>query len=218
MQAPGGPEEDPSNGFTQGGWAMSYVDEAARKVTDDIMAGEFDMLLGRRTYDIFASYWPHQGNLIAKAFNKATQYVVTRRADGLDWKASKRIDERRRRARAAQGIGRPGAARQGQWPIAPDAERGQPRRRIPPLGLSRGARHRKAAVRERRPATDSVPGCSGEHANGRPLQHLQVSQPRSKRIDCRSSRPCIGAGRPSCVQASPYGTDAGPRALASAPD
>lgn len=91
MQGPGGREEDPSNGFTQGGWAMPFVDEAARKVIDEIMAGEFDMLLGRRTYDIFANYWPHQNNTIAKAFNKATKYVVTHRPDGLDWTVSKRI-------------------------------------------------------------------------------------------------------------------------------
>lgn len=91
MQGPGGPEEDPSNGFTQGGWAMRFVDEASVKVIDEIMAGEFDMLLGRRTYDIFANYWPHQNNTIGKAFNKATKYVVTHRPDGLDWKLSKAI-------------------------------------------------------------------------------------------------------------------------------
>ena len=91
MQGPGGPEEDPRNGFTQGGWAMPFVDDAAGQVIDEIMAGEFDMLLGRRTYDIFAGYWPHQDNSIAKSFNKATKYVVTRNPDRLDWKTSKRI-------------------------------------------------------------------------------------------------------------------------------
>ena len=91
MQAPGGPEEDPSGGFTHGGWAMPFVDEAARRVIDRIMAGEFDLLLGRRTYDIFAGYWPHQDNAVAKAFNKATKYVVTRSPERLDWKISKRI-------------------------------------------------------------------------------------------------------------------------------
>jgi dihydrofolate reductase len=93
MQAPGGPEEDPSNGFTHGGWAMPLVDEDARKVIGQTIAGEFDMLLGRRTYDIFAGYWPNQGdNPIAKAFNKATKYVVTRSQGRLDWKKSQRID------------------------------------------------------------------------------------------------------------------------------
>src|SRR5262245_36486873 len=88
MQAPGGPEEDPSNGFTHGGWAMPSVDEAAQQIIGETIAGEFDMLLGRRTYEIFAGYWPKQGadNPIARAFNKATKYVVTRSLDRLDWK------------------------------------------------------------------------------------------------------------------------------------
>jgi dihydrofolate reductase len=92
MQAPGGPEEDPSNGFTHGGWAMPFVDDAARQVIDETITGKFDMLLGRRTYDIFAAYWPHQGdNPIAKAFNKATKYVVTHRPGQLGWKTSQPI-------------------------------------------------------------------------------------------------------------------------------
>jgi dihydrofolate reductase len=92
MQAPGGPEEDPSNGFTHGGWAMPFVDDAARKVIDETITGKFDMLLGRRTYDIFAAYWPHQGdNPIAKAFNKARKYVVTHRPGQLGWKTSQPI-------------------------------------------------------------------------------------------------------------------------------
>jgi dihydrofolate reductase len=93
MQAPGGPEEDPSNGFTHGGWAMPFVDDAAEKVIGETIAGEFDMLLGRRTYEIFAGYWPNHGdNPIGKAFNNATKYVVTRSLDRLDWKKSQRID------------------------------------------------------------------------------------------------------------------------------
>lgn len=86
MQAPGGPEEDPRGGFTQGGWAMRFSDEAGSEALDEIMSGEFDMLLGRRTYEIFAAYWPHAGdNPIAKAFNKATKFVVTRSLDRFDW-------------------------------------------------------------------------------------------------------------------------------------
>jgi dihydrofolate reductase len=94
MQAPGGPEEDPSNGFTHGGWAMPFVDDALSEVVGETIAGEFDMLLGRRTYQIFAAYWPHQGdNPIAKAFNKATKYVVTNSLDQLDWENSQRLDD-----------------------------------------------------------------------------------------------------------------------------
>ena len=93
MQAPGGREEDPSNGFTHGGWAMPFVDDAAHQVIGEIIAGEFDMLLGRRTYDIFAGYWPNQGDHpIAKAFNKATKYVVTRSLERFDWEKSQCIN------------------------------------------------------------------------------------------------------------------------------
>jgi len=91
MQGPGGPEEDPRNGFTHGGWAMPFGDDALMQVIDETIAAKFDMLLGRWTYQLFASYWPHQKNSIAKAFNKATKYVVSRGLDRLDWVTSKRI-------------------------------------------------------------------------------------------------------------------------------
>jgi len=93
MQAPGGPEEDPRNGFTHGGWAMPFLDDALSQAIGETIAGEFDMLLGRRTYGIFAAYWPNEGddNPIAKAFNKATKYVVTRSLDHLDWETSLHI-------------------------------------------------------------------------------------------------------------------------------
>jgi dihydrofolate reductase len=92
MQAPGGPEEDPSNGFTHGGWSQPFGDDVLDHVISETIAGEFDMLLGRRTYEIFAAYWPNQGdNPIGKAFNKATKYVVTRHLDHLDWAHAQRI-------------------------------------------------------------------------------------------------------------------------------
>jgi dihydrofolate reductase len=58
MQSPGGPEEDPRNGFTHGGWAMLFTDDAGYEAVCETVAGEFDMLLGRRTYETFASHWP----------------------------------------------------------------------------------------------------------------------------------------------------------------
>jgi dihydrofolate reductase len=92
MQSPGGPEEDPRNGFTHGGWVMPFWDDALNQAIGETIAGEFDMLLGRRTYEIFAAYWPNQGdNPIAKAFNKATKYVVTRTLDQFDWENSLHI-------------------------------------------------------------------------------------------------------------------------------
>src|SRR6185503_6247849 len=92
MQAPGGPEEDPTGGFTHGGWSMPYGDDASGEVLGKIMAGEFDLLLGRRTYEIFAAYWPHAGdNFIAKAFNHAGKFVVTRTLKKFDWANSQPI-------------------------------------------------------------------------------------------------------------------------------
>ena len=92
MQAPGGPEEDASNGFKHGGWGMAYGDEDGGKVIAEILAGKFGLLLGRRTYEIFAGYWPKHGDTsIGKAFNEATKYVVTRSLDKLDWENSQII-------------------------------------------------------------------------------------------------------------------------------
>ncbi len=91
MQGPGGPEEDPRNGFNLGGWITGFGDDALFQAIGKTLAGKFDMLFGRRTYEVFAGYWPHQSNVIGKAFNKATKHVVTRALDQLDWKASVRI-------------------------------------------------------------------------------------------------------------------------------
>src|ERR1700716_1732481 len=92
MQSPGGPEEDPANGFTHGGWAMPFMDDDSGQAIGEIFAGVFDLLFGRLTYEIWAFYWPQHGdNPIGKAFNKATKYVVTRTLDHLDWETSLRI-------------------------------------------------------------------------------------------------------------------------------
>ncbi len=93
MQGPGGPEEDPSNGFTHGGWTSPFRDEVGGQAVRETIAGEFDLLLGRRTYENFAAFWPNQDdNPIGKAFNRATKYVVTRSLDRLVWEKSQRID------------------------------------------------------------------------------------------------------------------------------
>lgn len=88
MQAPGGPDEDPSNGFVFGGWTVPYWDE----VTDPFMGifdESFDLLLGRKTYDIFAAYWPvHQEHPIGPLFNRVTKYVATSTPETLHWENS----------------------------------------------------------------------------------------------------------------------------------
>lgn len=93
MQAPGGPEEDPTGGFEFGGWVAPMADDPVFGEEIERLFGEpFDLLLGRRTYDIFAAYWPFaEGGPyddIAKAFNRATKYVATRKGADLSWKGS----------------------------------------------------------------------------------------------------------------------------------
>ena len=86
MQAPGGPEEDDSGGFTYGGWSFHYWDDEMGKVMEDVMGKPFDLLLGRRTYDIFAAYWPTAPEEAGgKPLNDATKYVASRGKPALDW-------------------------------------------------------------------------------------------------------------------------------------
>ena len=85
MQGPGGPEEDTSNGFNRGGWSVGYFDEAVGKEMGKQMGQKFDLLLGRRTYEIFKSYWPQQKDPTGDAINSATKYVATNRPVGTDW-------------------------------------------------------------------------------------------------------------------------------------
>ncbi len=61
MQAPGGPTEDPTGGFAHGGWLPQFFDEDVGQAIDAFFGSEYDLLLGRRTYDIFAAYWPYVG-------------------------------------------------------------------------------------------------------------------------------------------------------------
>jgi len=92
MQAPGGPEEDPIGGFTHGGWTFPYFDAALGASMAEIFGRPFDLLLGRKTYDIFASHWPHvtdPNDPIAGLFNKVTKYVASRATPKLDWHNSR---------------------------------------------------------------------------------------------------------------------------------
>lgn len=91
MQAPGGPEEDPVGGFEFGGWTFHYFDEVAGEAMGELFSKPFDLLLGRRTYDIFAAYWPYQKDPIADVFNPATKYVATHRPDTLTWENTKSL-------------------------------------------------------------------------------------------------------------------------------
>lgn len=110
MQAPGGPSEDPTGGFQHGGWLPQFFDEDVGKAIDAFFAGDYDLLLGRRTYDIFAAYWPYVGGeatgigeifdktgkdegeaaaiQMGEDFTRASKYVMTRGTPELGWSNS----------------------------------------------------------------------------------------------------------------------------------
>ena len=93
MQAPGGPQEDPSGGFKFGGWVAPLADDPVFSAEiGKMFAQPYDLLLGRRTYDIFAAHWPYAeggpNDDIAKVFNRITKYVATRKGVELSWKGS----------------------------------------------------------------------------------------------------------------------------------
>ena len=94
MQAPGGPWEDPTRGFTFGGWVMPYFDDVFGEEIDRVLTESCDLLLGRKTYEIFAGYWPYydetgSAGRIAKLFKRIKKYVVTRSGDvDTSWQGS----------------------------------------------------------------------------------------------------------------------------------
>ena len=109
MQAPGGPREDDSGGFAHGGWSVNYWDEQMGDVMGEAMSAPFDLVLGRKTYDIFAAHWPHASEeAAAKPLNDATKYVASRSRPTLEWSRSVLIE-----GDAAEGIA---ALKQGDGP------------------------------------------------------------------------------------------------------
>jgi dihydrofolate reductase len=89
MQAPGGPEEDEEGGFQHGGWSVNYWDDQLGEEMGEFMGKPFDLVLGRRTYEIFAAYWPDSTDeATAKPLNDATKYVASRTLDSVEWQNS----------------------------------------------------------------------------------------------------------------------------------
>lgn len=93
MQAPGGPEEDPTGGFTLGGWSVNFWDDSMMQRMGEAMTEHFDLLLGRKTYEIFAAHWPYvTDDPGADALNRATKYVASRTLKELGWTNSVLIE------------------------------------------------------------------------------------------------------------------------------
>jgi dihydrofolate reductase len=85
MQAPGTPEEDPTGGFTLGGWSVNYWDSTMERIMTAAFATPFDLLLGRKTYEIFAAHWPYSDEPAAAPLNQATKYVATTTLQEPTW-------------------------------------------------------------------------------------------------------------------------------------
>src|ERR671922_1625653 len=97
IQSPGAPKEDPSGNFRLGGWVVPYADEGIGHALQDLFSQPFELLLGRRTYDIFAAYWPRvpvdaASRAIADRFNSVPKHVATHRAETLDWQHSHALE------------------------------------------------------------------------------------------------------------------------------
>jgi dihydrofolate reductase len=95
MQAPGGPTEDPTGGFALGGWSTSFWDDTMEQAMGALFASPFDLLLGRKTYEIFAAHWPYVGpdDPIGLMFDAIAKYVVTRSDDPLEWNNSHKMGD-----------------------------------------------------------------------------------------------------------------------------
>lgn len=92
MQAPGGPEEDPSGGFKFGGWSFAFWDGSMEGPFGKVIEAEYDLLLGKRTYDIFAAYWPYNRDMaIGERFQRINKYVLTHSDEPLAWENSRRL-------------------------------------------------------------------------------------------------------------------------------
>jgi len=92
MQAPGGPDEDPTSGFRFGGWSFHYWDESLEKPFGEVIEADYDLLLGKRTYDIFAAFWPNnQETEIGAKFQRINKYVLTHSDEPLGWEHSEKL-------------------------------------------------------------------------------------------------------------------------------
>ncbi len=92
MQAPGGPEEDPTDGFQFGGWTVPHWDDQMAQSMGEFMGKPFDLVLGRKTYEIFAAHWPHTDEPGAAELNRATKYVASRTLKDLEWENSQLLE------------------------------------------------------------------------------------------------------------------------------
>ena len=176
LQGPGGPDEDRAGGFEYGGWQAPHLDEESGKVITDHIAGLEALLLGRRTYEIFAAYWPQQPatNPIAARLNGAPKYVASRTLDTVGWTNSRLIqgDVAEAVARLKGEFGRVDVI--GSGDLVQTLLRQRSGRPAEPVGVSGPARQREAAVRRGHGADRATAGGVGDLPQGRRAPHLRA--------------------------------------------
>ena len=193
MQAPGGPEEDPSDDFAHGGWQAPFDDPAVGDFVTDLNGHASTLLLGRRTFDIFRGYWPDQvdpDNPIATTINSLPKYVVSRTLDQGDatWRGEHADTAHLVHGEVVAQVralkDEPGDGLQvWKWRTAPDPVAARPRRPLPPDDLSGGPRFGPALVQHR--CTPDHHGAD-RHRRVRPgngARHLRAVRPGSPRAD-----------------------------------
>ncbi len=190
IQGPGGPDEDRDGGFDLGGWSMRHADPAVGEAIVAAHGKAFDLLLGRRTYDIWSGYWPKVGKSpMADSLNAARKYIATHRPDSLEWGPVEDLG-----ADIVEGIrnvkveGRPSPDRVGKLDADARFVAAWAGRRGPAARLPRPARPGKTLLpgRCRRPRT--LPRQHQGRGDGRAHQHVSSHQIAADRVGCDSGR------------------------------
>ena len=193
MQAPGGPEEDPSDAFTHGGWQAPFPDPAVGEFVTELNSHASAFLFGRRTFDIFRGHWPDQtdpANPIATAINSLPKYVVSNSLSEADatWRGEHPDTARLVTGDVVAAVqalkDEPGdSCRSGGAATAPDAVAARARRPLPPDDVSAGARLRSPLVQRGHAPGDDAPRRPHRDRSRHRPRHLRTSRSGSPRSD-----------------------------------
>ena len=192
MQGPGGPDEDTTGGFGFGGWVWPHFDETSGGLMGEAMGQDYDLLLGRRTYEIFAAYWPTMDDEIGRTFNAVNKYVAAGPETPMSWAHSHRLEGGRGGGTCAEGHGGARSADPGLRRAGPRAAGGGSDRRADHPHLPDHPGAGKAAVRRRLQSPGLDAGEEhpiGQRRGGEPLSPrrrgpdrlLRRTGPRSRR-------------------------------------
>ena len=207
MQAPGGPDEDPDGRFAHGGWSFPYGDQDFGTAMTGWFENADAFLLGRKTYEIFRSHWPHvtdPGDPIAGALNTLPKYVAATTLSSVDWRGSTLLGGDVA-AEVAKLKERPGNELQvhGSGGPRPDAHRGEPHRRVPAAHVPRPPGRGQEALPRRR--TGRRPAADRRHDHKHRRHHRPLRAGRSRPLRLLRPRRVLTAPRRRSCRAGPGG-------------